>query len=74
MLRTSGVKTPDFQGLFGTAEEATEKGLKPFPQGLKPNESQEFNVGAEAPTPKTPESFRKLWPLRRSPRRSGQAG
>jgi hypothetical protein len=33
------------------AEEAAEKGLKPFPQGLKPNDSQALNVGAEAPTP-----------------------
>jgi len=50
-LRTSGAKTPEFADLFGTAEEVAEKGLKPFPQGLKPNENQAISVGAKAPTP-----------------------
>ena len=28
-----------------------EKGVEPFPQWLKPDEGQAFNVGAKAPTP-----------------------
>jgi len=37
--------------LHQTLQQAAEKYLRPFPQGLKPIENQALNVGAKAPTP-----------------------
>jgi hypothetical protein len=50
-LRISRDATPEYPKLFGTAVLDAKKGLKAFPQGLKPTESQALNVGAKAPTP-----------------------
>jgi hypothetical protein len=43
-----------------TTEEDMGESLTPFPQGLKPNESQALNVGAKAPTPKPEETLYKM--------------
>jgi hypothetical protein len=47
-----GVKTRQFPGLFGRADEAAEKGLKPFPQGLKPASLGGFTPGLQPRPPK----------------------
>jgi len=49
---TSGVKTPEFSGLFGTAEEAAEKHRKAFLQRLKPIGYKGFTPGLKPRPPK----------------------
>src|SRR5208337_2775076 len=54
-LRISGVETPECADFCSTAEEAAGRGLKAFPQGLKPKEGRALVVGAKVPTPCTAE-------------------
>jgi hypothetical protein len=49
-------EVPDYYGYTGCGKKRKET----VPQGLKPMESQAFNVGAKAPTPDAKHFFRKL--------------
>ena len=48
-VRTSGVKTPEFPVLFGTANQAAEKTLKRFSSEAEAHWFRERYAGAEAP-------------------------
>ena len=54
-VRVKGARLKSLCGnskfMASAAEQFAEKGLQPFPQGLKPIASQELIVGAKAPTP-----------------------
>jgi hypothetical protein len=62
-LRTSGVKTPEFAHLFGTAEEAAEKYRKAFLQGLKPIGFKSFTPGLKPRPPKERRPFPQAVPF-----------
>jgi len=49
---TSGVKTPEFSGLFGTPEEAAERHRKAFLRGLKPIGYKSFTPELKPRPPK----------------------